>query len=231
MLSLHVFQQMDSAITCLLQQPTKASLPCQPWAALCQCCECREGAARVAAQREPAPFHVAGCGHGRTGEKLSVLPLQQGRARRQRAAEATNASAVKPTAAPRPVLLALSAAAAGRRKEAGHPLAFPLSSQAPTTASTLSPAAQAVSTAWRAWTGCLPGTGLRGTARWGTCLAMGQEAAAAQRPTSAPPSKSGWRCGCMGAGAGEGLPYPAYAEPQSPEGRTMLGQQPPPLAK
>lgn len=38
-LSLRVFQQVDNATACLLQQPSKASLPRQTWEALQQCCE------------------------------------------------------------------------------------------------------------------------------------------------------------------------------------------------
>ncbi|NXI62633.1 CC142 protein, partial [Anseranas semipalmata] len=44
LLSLRVFQQMDGAILCLLQQPSgKAYLPSQPWPSLRRCCESRWG--------------------------------------------------------------------------------------------------------------------------------------------------------------------------------------------
>lgn len=44
LLSLRVFQQMDSAILCLLQQPSgKAYLSSHPWPSLRQCCESGRG--------------------------------------------------------------------------------------------------------------------------------------------------------------------------------------------
>lgn len=41
-LSLRIFQQVDNAITCLLQQPSKASLPLHTWDAFHKCCECSD---------------------------------------------------------------------------------------------------------------------------------------------------------------------------------------------
>lgn len=41
--SLRVFQQMDNAIACLLQQPSKGALSSCSWDALQKCCECYLG--------------------------------------------------------------------------------------------------------------------------------------------------------------------------------------------
>lgn len=38
-LSLRIFQQVDNAIACLLQQPSKTSLPLNTWDAFHKCCE------------------------------------------------------------------------------------------------------------------------------------------------------------------------------------------------
>lgn len=40
-LALHIFQQMDNAVACLLQQPSKASLPLPNWLFCHKCCESR----------------------------------------------------------------------------------------------------------------------------------------------------------------------------------------------
>lgn len=70
LLSLRVFQQMDGAILCLLQQPGGlAGVPPRPWHSLRHCCESLRGGGKgMAALGCPM-----GCGHPRLRQMAGLV--------------------------------------------------------------------------------------------------------------------------------------------------------------
>ncbi|XP_048366196.1 coiled-coil domain-containing protein 142 isoform X1 [Sphaerodactylus townsendi] len=82
LLSLRVFQQVDNAVTCLLQQPGKASLPCQTWDALHQCCayngtRMQDGvpsSLNSLESLEGLPAHSRAAGESQPGDLLGCSP-------------------------------------------------------------------------------------------------------------------------------------------------------------
>ncbi|XP_054846456.1 coiled-coil domain-containing protein 142 isoform X2 [Eublepharis macularius] len=78
-LSLRVFQQADNAIACLLQQPSRASLPWQTWDALHQCCSYNgvhtqgggPGSINSLESLEGQAAQAAGAGESQAGDLLS----------------------------------------------------------------------------------------------------------------------------------------------------------------
>lgn len=62
--SLRVFQQMDNAVACLLQQPSKGALSLHSWDALQKCCECRLGGKSWRRVVGTPPSFAWPCGRG-----------------------------------------------------------------------------------------------------------------------------------------------------------------------